>query len=188
MHPTVAHDADAKRCEEKKKKKKQDEWRQRLEENRTRNHRGRNHPIAVPPVLAESAGGERGEKTAERRGERRARGEKREEEKEEKGMTPDLSLLSGFARGVLLSLHVRDTCLHSGSWLLSGFLALAFSWLLAPLNDLGLWLRLRLGSSNFGRGLCRDLPGLELLLRLAVCNPPEASVACKSRAQSHAIT
>ena len=36
-------------------------------------------------------------------------------------MTPDLSLLSGFARGVLLSLHVRDTCLHSGSWLLSGF-------------------------------------------------------------------
>ena len=36
-------------------------------------------------------------------------------------MTLDLSLLSGFARGVLLSLHVRDTCLHSGSWLLSGF-------------------------------------------------------------------
>ena len=35
-------------------------------------------------------------------------------------MTPDLSLRSGFARGVLLSLHVRDTCLHSGSWLLSG--------------------------------------------------------------------
>ena len=35
-------------------------------------------------------------------------------------MTPDLSLLSGFARGLLLSLHVRDTCLHSGSWLLSG--------------------------------------------------------------------
>ena len=35
-------------------------------------------------------------------------------------MTPDLSLLSGFARGELLSLHVRDTCLHSGSWLLSG--------------------------------------------------------------------
>ena len=35
-------------------------------------------------------------------------------------MTPDLSLLSGFARGKLLSLHVRDTCLHSGSWLLSG--------------------------------------------------------------------
>ena len=36
-------------------------------------------------------------------------------------MTPDLSLVTGFARGVLLSLHVRDTCLHSGSWLLSGF-------------------------------------------------------------------
>ena len=35
-------------------------------------------------------------------------------------MTPDLNLLSGFARGVFLSLHVRDTCLHSGSWLLSG--------------------------------------------------------------------
>ena len=39
-------------------------------------------------------------------------------------MTPDLSLLSRFARGLLLSLHVRDTCLHSGSWLLSGFLRL----------------------------------------------------------------
>ena len=36
-------------------------------------------------------------------------------------MTPDPSLLSGFARGVLFSLHARDTCLHSGSWLLSGF-------------------------------------------------------------------
>ena len=35
-------------------------------------------------------------------------------------MTPDLRLLSGFARGVSLSLHVRVTCLHSGSWLLSG--------------------------------------------------------------------
>ena len=37
-------------------------------------------------------------------------------------MTPDLSILSGFARGLLLSLHVRDTCLHSGWWLLSGLL------------------------------------------------------------------
>ena len=36
-------------------------------------------------------------------------------------MTPDLSHLSGFARGVLLALHVRDTCLHSGWWLLSAF-------------------------------------------------------------------
>ena len=35
-------------------------------------------------------------------------------------MTPDLRRLSGFARGVSLSLHVRVTCLHSGSWLLSG--------------------------------------------------------------------
>ena len=35
-------------------------------------------------------------------------------------VTPDLRLLSGFARGVSLSLHVRVTCLHSGSWLLSG--------------------------------------------------------------------
>ena len=35
-------------------------------------------------------------------------------------MTSDLSLLSGFARRVLLSLHVRDTYLHSGSWFLSG--------------------------------------------------------------------
>ena len=33
-------------------------------------------------------------------------------------MTPDQCFLSGFACGVLLSLHVRDTCLHSGSWLL----------------------------------------------------------------------
>ena len=40
-------------------------------------------------------------------------------------MTPDLSLLSGFACGMLLSLHVRDTCLHSGSWLLSGFFIFA---------------------------------------------------------------
>ena len=36
-------------------------------------------------------------------------------------MTPDLRLLSGFPCGMLLSLHTRDTCLHSGSWLLSGF-------------------------------------------------------------------
>ena len=35
-------------------------------------------------------------------------------------MTRDLSLLSRFDRGLLLSLHVRHTCLHSGSWLLSG--------------------------------------------------------------------
>ena len=39
-------------------------------------------------------------------------------------MTPDLRLLSGFARGVSLSLHVRVTCLHSGSWLLSGSFSL----------------------------------------------------------------
>ena len=69
---------------------------------------------------------ERRERRKERGGEREMRnerGEKREEEKEEKGMTPDLSLLSSFACGVLLSLHVRDTCLHSGSWLLSGSFA-----------------------------------------------------------------
>ena len=36
-------------------------------------------------------------------------------------MTPDLHLKSGFARGVSLSLPVHVTCLHSGSWLLSGF-------------------------------------------------------------------
>ena len=68
--------------------------------------------------------GEGREERGEKREEEKERGEKREEEKEEKGMTPDLRLLSGFARGVLLSLHVRDTCLHSGSWLLSGFLNL----------------------------------------------------------------
>ena len=39
-------------------------------------------------------------------------------------MTPDLRLLSGFARGVSSSLHVRVTRLHSGSWLLSGLLLL----------------------------------------------------------------
>ena len=61
---------------------------------------------------------ERGERREEKGEEREERGEKREEEKEEKGMTPDLRLLSGFARGVLLSFYVRDTCLHSGSWLL----------------------------------------------------------------------
>ena len=64
---------------------------------------------------------ERGKERGERREER---GEEREEEKEQKGMTPDLSLLSDFARGVLLSLHVRDTCLHLRSWLLSVFFCL----------------------------------------------------------------
>ena len=68
----------------------------------------------------------RGEKREERgeRGERRERRENREEkekgEKEEKGMTLDLPVQSGFASAVSLSLHVRVTCLHSGSWLLSG--------------------------------------------------------------------
>ena len=64
----------------------------------------------------------RREERGQKRDEEKERGENREEEKEEKGMTPDLSLLSGFARGVSLSLHVRVTCLHSGSWLLSGCL------------------------------------------------------------------
>ena len=71
----------------------------------------------------EKRGEERGERRKERREKRgEERGERRKERREEreKGMTPDLSLQSGFARGVLLSLHVRDTCLHSGSWLLSG--------------------------------------------------------------------
>ena len=58
---------------------------------------------------------ERREKRGEERGERREERREEREEKEEKGMTPDLRLLSGFACGVLLSLHVRDTCLHSGS-------------------------------------------------------------------------
>ena len=67
------------------------------------------------------------EERREERGERKEeRGERREEKREkregeEKGMTPDLGLRSGFARGVSFSLHVRVTCLHSGSWLLSGF-------------------------------------------------------------------
>ena len=39
-------------------------------------------------------------------------------------MTSDLLFLNGFACGVSLSLHVRVTCLHSGSWLLSGFLGI----------------------------------------------------------------
>ena len=52
-------------------------------------------------------------------------------------MTPDLSLLSGFARGVLLS-HIRDTCLHSGSWLLSGLRqGLSFGIVLTFLGSLG---------------------------------------------------
>ena len=37
-------------------------------------------------------------------------------------MTPDLRLLSGFARGVSVSLHVRVTCLHSGLWLRTGLI------------------------------------------------------------------
>ena len=37
-------------------------------------------------------------------------------------MAQDLSFLSGFAHGVSLSLHVRVTCLHSYSWLLSGWM------------------------------------------------------------------
>ena len=35
-------------------------------------------------------------------------------------MTPDLSILIGFTRGVLLSLRCACHCLHSGSWILSG--------------------------------------------------------------------
>ena len=69
---------------------------------------------------------EKRERREERREEREERGEKREEEKEEKGMTPDLRLLSDFACGVSLSLHVRVTCLHSGSWLLSGSFSFFF--------------------------------------------------------------
>ena len=88
----------------------------------------------------EERGGKRGERGEERGEERREeRREKREEKRERKrkreekerggergeGDDPDLRLRSGFAWGVLLSLHVRDTCLHSGSWLLSGFLLIA---------------------------------------------------------------
>ena len=74
--------------------------------------------------------GDRREERGERREEKGERGERREErtekreveEKEEKGMTTNLRLLSGFACGMSLSLHVRVTCLRSGSWLLSVFL------------------------------------------------------------------
>ena len=41
-------------------------------------------------------------------------------------MTPDLSILIGFARGVLLSLRCTCQCLHSGSWILSGFIPIIF--------------------------------------------------------------
>ena len=51
---------------------------------------------------------EKRERREERGEEREERGEKREEEKEEKGMTPDLRLLSGFARwGVII---IACTC------------------------------------------------------------------------------
>ena len=35
-------------------------------------------------------------------------------------MTPDPSFLIGVARGVLLLCDVCVTCLHSGSWILTG--------------------------------------------------------------------
>ena len=35
-------------------------------------------------------------------------------------MTPDLSFLTDVACGLFVSLRVRVTCLHSGSWILSG--------------------------------------------------------------------
>ena len=74
--------------------------------------------------------GERGERRREeerrdRRGERKEdRGEEREARTgEERGesMTPDLRIPIGFARGVFLSLRCTCQCLHSGSWILSGF-------------------------------------------------------------------
>ena len=57
----------------------------------------------------------RREKREERRDRREKRGERRgrEERKEEKGMTRVLSFLSGLARGISLSFHTDETCLHS---------------------------------------------------------------------------
>ena len=81
-------------------------------------------------MSGERRGGKRGEKRGERREEKRERREERTEKREEKRerggergerYDPGPTSPKWFARGVSLSLHVRVTCVHSGSWLLSGF-------------------------------------------------------------------
>ena len=47
-------------------------------------------------------------------------------------MTPDLSILIGFARGMLLSLRCTCQYLHSGSWIPSG----CFVYMSCSLNSL----------------------------------------------------
>ena len=64
---------------------------------------------------------DRGEEKRERRRKReeqKGKGQKREEEKEEKGMTPDLSLLSGFAGCYYHCMYVTRVCIRvRGSYL-----------------------------------------------------------------------
>ena len=62
------------------------------------------------------------EKGEERREQRRDQREETFEEREERGetTTTDLSFLIGVARGEYLC-DARVTCLHSSSWILSGF-------------------------------------------------------------------
>ena len=78
----------------------------------------------------------RGERREERRGERRERrkerGRERERRKERGGKRgerddPGPTSPKWFRlRGVVITVHVRDTCLHSGSWLLSGLFRFFF--------------------------------------------------------------
>ena len=71
-------------------------------------------------------------------------------------MTPDLRLLSGFARGVSLSLHVRVTCLHSGSWLLSGYKL--FTTFQNPLKLFHPWLKDSEDLPSDARAMPRAMP------------------------------
>ena len=64
--------------------------------------------------------GERREERGERRGERRERRKERGGERGERD-DPGPTSPKWFRPWVSLSLHVRVTCLHSGSWLLSGW-------------------------------------------------------------------
>ena len=88
----------------------------------------------------EERGEERGQKKEERGDERE---ENREERREERGerMILDLSILMGFASGLLLSLRCTCQCLRSGSCILSGFPCHVSQWLGDPAQRLSCHLR-----------------------------------------------
>ena len=71
-------------------------------------------------------------------------------------MTPDLRILIGFVRGVLLSLRCTCQCLHSGSRILSGFSLKR----LACLSLVPIILIIQLGSSFWLEGLNLNLRNL----------------------------